>query len=59
MWPIVNALRVLASLAGQPVKHAQITDGRAELCVGEVTIIANLTPHPQGDLGPFGWSDGR
>ncbi|MEM5468256.1 hypothetical protein [Celeribacter marinus] len=59
MWPIVQALRVLASRAGQPVKHAQITNGRAELCVGEVTIIANLTPHPQGELGPFGWSVGR
>ncbi|SFS68311.1 hypothetical protein SAMN04488040_1513 [Sulfitobacter marinus] len=54
-WPITQALAMLASLAGQVVKGAQISDGIAKLSVGTTVITANLTPEDNGDLSPFEW----
>lgn len=54
-WPIAPALAMLATLAGQRVKSAQISDGIAQLSVGQTVIRANLTPNDNGGLGPFEW----
>ncbi len=54
-WPIQNALKVLACLAGEPVHSADIVDGIVRLCVGSRTISANLTARHNGILAPLEW----
>lgn len=54
-WPIVRALKCLASLAGQPVFSAECADGLAQLWVGKTRLTANLTSDQNGPLSPFEW----
>lgn len=54
--PIAHALRVLAGLAGHPVKEARIADGLAILKLGDGIIRANLTAQPRDNLRGFRWA---
>lgn len=55
-WPLIDALRVLAKLAGQPVGKAQISDGIAILELGTNRLCANLTGGPLAGLAAYGWA---
>ena len=54
-WPIVEALKQLAGLAERPISAARIKNGLATLQVGGTLLRANLTPHENAGLAPFGW----
>ncbi|GHA44220.1 hypothetical protein GCM10008927_06240 [Amylibacter ulvae] len=53
-WPIAEPLAALAKMAGQGVKKADISDGRALLSSRKMKIVANLTPLQNDGLAPFG-----
>jgi hypothetical protein len=58
--PIAKALNHLAAMAGETIHQAQIEAGTARLCLGESSITANLTAHPQivengANLAPYEW----
>lgn len=50
--PVAAVVQALAARAGQPVRHATLADGQAELAFDTTTLTANLTPN--GPV-PFGW----
>lgn len=50
--PVAAVVQALAARAGQPVRHATLADGRAEMAFEETVLTANLTPDGPA---PFGW----
>lgn len=54
--PIVDVLAALARCAGQMVHRVEVANGIATLEVGGTKFTVNLTPEPNGDLGPYDWA---
>ena len=54
-WPLAHALKHLARAAGHAVHSAKIANGLAQLHVGSISLIANLTPDETRKVGPYSW----
>ena len=54
-WPLAHALKHLAQAAGHAVHSAKIANGLAQLHVGSISLIANLTSDETPEVGPYSW----
>lgn len=56
--PIVEAIKALSLLSGEPVHNTHIKNGIANMEVGKVEIQTNLTAEKNAGLRPYEWTVG-
>ncbi|MFK8034240.1 MAG: hypothetical protein AB8B94_08860 [Hyphomicrobiales bacterium] len=54
-WPLTDALKNLASLAGHTINAAKNSSGMARLSVGSTELTANLTGQRNDSYEPYEW----